>query len=176
MRTPRPDAGFTLIEVMTALVIGGIAVTAAAALFNALATQAETVRVLGRENDIRANGERLLRGLFENLEFRSSTAPALSGSESSVSLATWCDGVDGWLVPCSAQIAFERGTRSVALTIEVADRRIEWRRGGHGALRYLVDAAHGGTWATHWTTRVPPKAVAIIIDQDTLMLGVGGNG
>ena len=115
-------------------------------------------------------------GLFENLEFRSSTSPALSGTESSVVLATWCDGVDGWLVPCSARIAFERGTRSVALNIEVSNHRIEWRRAGHGELRYLVDPAHGGTWTTTWNNRVPPKAVAIIIDQDTLMLGVGGNG
>ena len=176
MRTARLDPGFTLIEVMAALVIGGIAVTAAAGLFNALSTQAEAVRALGVENDTRANGERLIRGLFENLEFRSSTSPALSGTESSVVLSTWCDGVDGWLVPCSARIAFERGTRSVALNIEVPNHRTEWRRGGHGELRYLVDPAHGGTWTTTWTNRVPPKAVAIIIDRDTLMVGVGGNG
>lgn len=172
-------------EVLVALVIGGIAVGAAAALFNALSGQAASVRRLAAQTDARYNGEHVLRDLFQNLEFRSSTAAALVGNREEVRLATWCDGEADWLVPCTVKVSLHHHVDHVTLDLEITPTDGppgrtsgpgEIRRGGRGELRYLLDPARGGQWTGDWSSRVPPKAVAIVIDQDTLFFAVGGNG
>lgn len=52
------------------------------------------------------------------------------------------------------------------------------RRGFHrGALRYLVDPAHGGAWLPSWMQPVTtPLALGVILDADTLILRIGERG
>jgi len=43
-----------------------------------------------------------------------------------------------------------------------------------GRFRYLVTAQNRGTWVDAWSKLVPPAAVAVITDADTLLLAVRG--
>jgi hypothetical protein len=41
------------------------------------------------------------------------------------------------------------------------------------AFLYLEEARNGGSWSTSWSDRVPPLAVGVILDADTLILPIG---
>lgn len=177
----RDPAGFTLIEVMVALVVGGMAVAAAAALLSGLGDRAAAVERVAERVDRDANGERLLRSLLANLALSPDTAVhSLTGDATSARFGAWCDAPEGWLERCAVRLFFEQpgGVPSLRLALTGAvPTTMELRRGFRaGGLRYLVDAEHGGRWASTWTHIVPPLAVAVIMDRDTLLLPVWGSG
>jgi prepilin-type N-terminal cleavage/methylation domain-containing protein len=167
--------GFTLIEVTIALVIGGMALSAAAALLTGLSHRAEQIRVAAARVDRDGNGERLLRSLLENLRFSSDTTQRLRGDSTAVTFLTRCETAEGWLRPCSGSIAVDpsgthfqirlvlnaRSTQSLALSR--VDR-------GSLSIRYLRDAETGGHWATRWSELVTPMAIELIAGTDTLLL------
>jgi prepilin-type N-terminal cleavage/methylation domain-containing protein len=172
-------AGFTLIEVMVALVVGAMAVAAAAALLAGLANRAAAVEQAAARRDRDANAERLLRSLLSNLQLAAdTTSRTLAGDGQSVRFQTWCHTPAGWLGPCTARLRFARDSGGGSLMLEltsVESQMMELKRGFQsGALRYLLDPAQGGQWTDRWSHVVPPAAVAVIVDRDTLMLAVWG--
>lgn len=169
--------GFTLIEVSVALVVGGMALSAAAALLNALSSRAEQIRSAGAQVDRDANAERLLRTLLANLRASGDSTLTVSGDSGSVMLQAWCETVEGWLRPCGAHLTVERDSSSVAFRLELTQADAEnismvFRRGARApaGLRYLGDVARGGTWVSRWTEVVAPSAILIFAGADTLML------
>lgn len=123
MRRRRPvvrrRTGFTLIEVLVALMAGALVVLAARALF-------EGVTVVGRRTveavaaaDAEANGLRVARALVDQVDVTpaaeadaqnnptAATAIPMAGDRISVRLATWCATAGGWSVRCTATLRFE---------------------------------------------------------------------
>ena len=174
--------GFTLIEVTVALVIGGMALVAAAALFNGLARRAEGVERAGRRADRDANSERLLRTLFENIDLRGdSTSPPVSGDQRSIRFRAWCDEGRGSFAPCGVRLSIQQDAGLSFLQLELAgadSSTLVLRRGfREGRLRYLLYAREGSRWIDAWPARlVAPTAIAVIIERDTLLLPVWGGG
>ena len=173
--------GFTLIEVTVALVIGGMALVAAAALFNGFARRAEDVERVGRRADRDANTERLLRTLFENIDLRGdSTSPPVSGDQRSIRFRAWCDEGRGSLAPCGVRLSILQDAGLSLLQLELAGAdttALVLRRGfRNGSLRYLLYAREGGQWIDAWPRLVAPTAIAVIIERDTLLLPVWGGG
>jgi prepilin-type N-terminal cleavage/methylation domain-containing protein len=167
---------FTLIEVVVALVIGGMALSAAVALLDGLARRVDAVRAAAAAEDRDANGERLLRTLLANLRGTTDTLSPLAGDSSRVAFRTWCETSEGWLRPCDAELRIARSdsVTQFDLTLQAGDTSTMtlWRtplRAGPSAVRYLLDPAHGGTWLTSWAARMPPNAVATITGGDTLI-------
>jgi prepilin-type N-terminal cleavage/methylation domain-containing protein len=181
MRIRGSRAGFTLIEVTVALVISGMALVAAAALFNGLAQRAEAVERAGRHADRDANAERLLRTLFENMDLRGdSTSPPVAGDGRSMRFRAWCDEGRGSFAPCSVRLSIQQDARLSFLQLDLAGAdttRLILRRGfREGRLRYLRTAREGGEWTDTWPRLVAPTAIAVIIERDTLLLPVWGGG
>ena len=181
MTHTRGSLGFTLIEVTVALVIGGMALVAAAALFNGLARRAEGVERAGRRADRDANSERLLRTLFENIDLRGdSTSPPVSGDQRSIRFRAWCDEGRGSFAPCGVRLSIQQdaGLSFLQLELSGADTStLVLRRGfREGRLRYLLNAREGGQWTDVWPRLVAPTAIALIIERDTLLLPVWGGG
>jgi prepilin-type N-terminal cleavage/methylation domain-containing protein len=181
MRDRGRPAGFTLLEVTVALVIGGMAVAGAAALFHGLGQRAEAVERAARRADRDANAERLLRALLANVDFSGDTSsPAVAGDQRTMTFRTWCEQATGWLGRCSVRLFFEQdaGASSLRLDLTGAETITTVLQRGlrEGRLRYLVDARQGGTWVDTWTRRGVPMAVAVIIGRDTLLLPVWGGG
>ena len=172
--------GFTLIEVMVALVIGGMAVASAAALLHGLGNRAQAIGLAATRADGDANGERLLRALVTNIDLTSDTTKSFAGTASSATFPAWCDTPAGWLTPCVVRLAFERREGASVLGVELrsADSSsIEVRRAfQRGRFRYLVEIDRRRSWVDRWSKPVPPTAVAVIIDGDTLLLPVWGGG
>ncbi|MGH7334195.1 MAG: PulJ/GspJ family protein [Candidatus Rokuibacteriota bacterium] len=172
--------GFTLIEVMVALMIGGMALAGAAALLSGLAERAEAIRTAAARVDREANAERVLRSLLANLELSPDTSPSWVGDPRSARFRAWCDTPAGWPGRCAVRLFFQDsgGVGSLRLELIGAEPSVtELRRGFRaGHFRYLVNAGQGGQWTTRWSHPVPPAAVAVITGNDTLLLTVWGGG
>jgi prepilin-type N-terminal cleavage/methylation domain-containing protein len=178
---PAPSArsGFTLLELMVALVIGGMTISAAAALYLGLGSRADAIETTSRAVSHQANAERLLRILALNAEGRGDV-PAVRGDGAGVTLETRCETPFGWSDACRVRLAFhaEGSVRRLVLrqafaAAEAGGDSVEFvlrdsLRSGHFA--YLIDAARGGSWSGSWTEGVQPSALAVIVDGDTLLL------
>ncbi len=167
--------GFTLIEVTIALVVGGMALSAAAALLTGLGERADQIRAAGARMDRDTNAERLLRSLWSNLRPSGDSSPIVRGDSMAVEFSAWCESVEGWLRPCRARLAVEHEARGSRFTLVVtADQTMTmhfWHRDRDlGGIRYLRNAEHGGSWMTRWTDLVPPPAIAVIAGTDTVVV------
>jgi len=171
-------------ELTVSLVIGGIAVTAAAALFTGLSSRAETIAAAASAADRDANAERLLRLLVGNVETGAGTE-RLRGDAKTASFASWCEAETGWLERCRVQLEFREDGASSTLVLHKRHEatgaipalgggdEIILRRGvRNGRLLYLLDARNGGTWSDSWTAAMLPAAIAIVLEHDTLVLRV----
>lgn len=177
----RDSTGFTLVEVMVALVIGGMVVAGAAALLGALSNRAQAIKRAAARADEDANGERLLRGLVANLEVGTdTTTPSFVGDASSASFQAWCETPAGWLGHCAVRLAFSRHESTGVLTLEIRGANttaLDLRRGfRNGRLRYLQEVDRRLSWIDAWSRWITPTGVAVIVDGDTLLLPVGSGG
>ena len=179
MRRRSDVAGFTLIEVMVALMIGGMAVAGAAALLAALGNRAEAIERAGIGVDQDANAERLLRGLVANLDLSSDSAPSFVGDANGARFQAWCEMPAGWLGHCRVRLSLERRGDLASLRLQVDDPGpsvIDLRRDLREArFRYLISVDDVLTWTDRSSHLVPPLAVALIVERDTLLLGVWGS-
>lgn len=179
----RAKAGFTLLEITVALVIGGTVVLAATGLFLGLAGREEAIRESSARIDRESNAEQLLRTLFNNVEVSTDSATSIIGDSAGVTFRAWCRTGSSELNRCGVRLSIERhgpvALLALQLTPVLRDSAgpgvpIELRRGSTGAFRYLVDPGTGGQWTTSWSRRQPPMAMSVIIDLDTLLLPVSG--
>jgi prepilin-type N-terminal cleavage/methylation domain-containing protein len=180
-RASRRQTGFTLIEVMVALVIGGMAVAGAAALLSSLRDRGQGVARAAAQADADANAERLLRGLVANLDPAPApdSTPSFVGDGNSARFRTWCDTPAGWLGHCGVRMSLERRGDLASLLLEVDNpdpERMTLRTDLRGArFRYLIRIDDVLTWVDRWSTLVPPVAVALIVERDTLLFPVWGS-
>ena len=171
--------GFTLLEVVIALALGGVVILGAHALLDALADAAQRLPQDAAVSDRDENGERLLRALVGRLEVGTSLVTQFSGEPTAARFTTWCDVSSGWLERCDVVLAIETEGDSGTLVARFGNgSTIPLRRGFHrGALRYLNSPANGGEWFHSWGTGVTaPLALGIILDRDTLIVRVGERG
>jgi prepilin-type N-terminal cleavage/methylation domain-containing protein len=180
---PLPRAGFTLLELMVALVVGGVAITAASALYLALGSRADAIEATSLGTSRAANAERLLRLLAANVETRADH-PGVRGDAEKVTLDTSCETAHGWPEPCRVRLELAGDGASRRLLL----RRLATEAGSSapadargvvlrdslrsGGFVYLVDASHGGSWSAAWAEPSPPPAIAVVLDGDTLLLPV----
>jgi prepilin-type N-terminal cleavage/methylation domain-containing protein len=169
--------GFTLIEVAVALVVGGMALTAAAALYQGLGSQAEAIQASALRVDRDGNAERLLRGLWTNLRVgeREDSGASVRGDSATVAFKAWCPTPEGWLRACAGRLAIERDEPGVAVRLHVdtpPSRRpvTLWSALPAATFRYLRNAGHGGTWQSRWSDLVIPPAIAVVMGNDTLIV------
>ena len=174
-------SGFTLVEVMVALVIGGMAVAGAGALLSALADRAGAIERAAATADGDANAERELRSLVASLDVSAdTTAPVFAGDADSARFRAWCETPAGWLDHCTARLRFGQRNGAAVLSLELQgayssaiDLRRGFQRGGFG---YLVEIDRHLTWVDRLSRMVSPTALAVIIDADTLLLPVSSGG
>lgn len=171
--------GFTLLEILVALVVGGMAVAGAATLLLAIGDRAQAVERAAGPWDRAANAEDLLRRTVANLAPSTDTvAPSFTGDPRRARFVTWCTRPEGWLGRCPVDLTFTGGRDSTSLQLTL-DRRNPVVIREHlqrGQFRYFIVVDGVGEWHDRWTHLVPPRAVAVILDADTLFLPVWPNG
>lgn len=172
-------AGFTLVELMVALVISAVVVLGARMLLEQLGDSAHRTVTAATRADRAANGERLLRDLAARLEIGTADTMRFSGEPGTATFSSWCDVPSGWQERCTVTLvaSSDGGRASLAarldrgepITLLVRDAPIE--------LRYLDDPRAGGRWFTNWGAGITaPLAIAVISGADTLIVRIGDRG
>jgi prepilin-type N-terminal cleavage/methylation domain-containing protein len=178
MRRARGSSGFTVIELIVALTIAGIALVGAALLLEQVAAIGDRVVGQAAAHDRAGNLERLLRATLRQYTPIADSVPSFDGREDHLWLATWCATASGWQERCDATVAIDsiRGRPVIALALSTGETEVLRDGFGRAAFRYLRDPAAGGSWLRSWgRSTSAPAAVGIVVDTDTLILPVGGD-
>jgi prepilin-type N-terminal cleavage/methylation domain-containing protein len=181
----RQRRGFTLIEVLVALVVGAVVMLGARLLLEGVGDSGRRIVRVAQRADRDANAERLLRSTVASLEWGSAEegGARFGGDEHEARFTSWCDTPGGWQERCAVMISITCDSSaqpvSAALSLSgVGTEPVQVRAGFmRGELRYLADARDGGHWITKWDAGLSaPIAIGVILDRDTLVLRVGERG
>jgi prepilin-type N-terminal cleavage/methylation domain-containing protein len=171
--------GFTLVEMLVALAIAATVLVTARALLEQLADDAEKLVTHATESDSRANAERTLRELALRLEVGTDDTRRFAGDERVTRFTSWCEVPRGWQERCRVTLALDVEAHEPVLAAALSTGEILVLRRGftNGSLRYLGDAARGGTWFRSWGESITaPLAIGVVLDADTLILRIGERG
>ena len=147
--------GFTLIEVMVAMVIAGIVLLAAHRIFTGVADGAHAVAAARGSLDRSVNARRWLKATFLSLE------PPFEGRANRASFTSWQLVPGGWFEPTPTQLVEENGKflgATGAARLQLAD--------GVTAVTfdYLLDPGGDTKWVREWVSPVSaPLAVRLRI-------------
>lgn len=186
-RAARPHSsprGFTLIELMVSLAVGGIAILGARSILGALADHADRVSETAAWSDRAANGERTLRLLLGNLEIGTTPDASFGGDERQASFTSWCQTPSGWTERCRVRLSAVTHVPSsnvarhtLTATLSTGEVAVLLDDADVLELRYLRDAAHGGSWFRQWGAGITaPLAIGIVRGGDTLIVRIGDRG
>lgn len=172
--------GFTLIEVVTALAIGGIAVTLAAAMLAAVSDHTQRVADVARARDETVASERLLRRLVGQMSWSARDEPAPRGTPEALRFTTWCDVPAGWQERCIVELRVgKEGQPALGIEARLSTGETLRLLSGievHG-FTYLVTPEHGGRWQTRWLDAASlPPIIGIVLARDTILLRTGERG
>jgi len=176
---PRSRAGFTLLEVLVALAVGGLVLIGARALLVQLAFGTERIIDEAEAADRDANAERMLRRLLDQVEASDGEAVRFIGNERAARFVTWCDVPAGWQERCQVTLGWIEGEHETLLTVRLpGDELVVLRRGARaGEFRYLYSAGEGGTWLRQWeSTITTPLALGLMIDGELAIVRIGERG
>lgn len=171
-----PRRGFTLVEVLVALVVSVLVVSAVRLAFEQIgaATSRTSAAAAALQHD--AHGQELLRALVARLDIAPSDSGVLTGDERDAAFESWCDTADGWQRRCRVHISVASAGGALVVKDDYSTRGTGIDLGAR-ALCYLADAADGGRWQSEWSSSVAaPLAIGVVTTRDTLLFIVGGRG
>jgi prepilin-type N-terminal cleavage/methylation domain-containing protein len=158
--TARRETGFTLIEVLVAIVVAGLVALLAHQLFGATIDGSRRLVHARRALDRERNAQAFLRDAFLSLDIGTDSARPFEGDRDRVRFSTWLLTPDGWnerrevrleLTGGSWTAAAQPGT-SIILTDSVAAV----------ALDYLLEPGAESHWVGAWHSPVSaPLAVRV---------------
>ena len=174
-------SGFTLVELVVALAVGGVAILGARSILATLADHADSIALVAAETDRIANGERMLRAIVGRLDISADSA-AFAGDEHQMRFTSWCEVPSGWQERCKVTLAVipsatSSDTEVVAVVLSTGEVIALLARPPPMRFRYLLDPGHGGRWLERWGAGITaPVAVGIVNESDTLIVRIGGRG
>jgi prepilin-type N-terminal cleavage/methylation domain-containing protein len=174
----RPS-GFTLVEVLVALVVSAIILLGTRAILGAMSDNAQTILADTHAVDESANAERSLRSVVRQLDVADGPGTEFAGDSTRAIFSSWCDAPRGTLDRCAIKLSVEADTIGKKLLLAGPPGGTIVIRSGvhHAALRYLDSAALGGHWIETWARGITaPLAIGIIVNADTLIVRVGVRG
>ncbi len=181
MRThaDRVRRGYTLLELVVALVLTGGTLLAASAMLSATARLTEAVQQEVARSDARRGSERLMRRLVGQATWPTEREPAPGGDGASLQLVSWCDTPEGWHRRCLVRFERSDSGEPTGLQLIVDDRKPQLLFPADTILAfiYLRSAAHGGSWDARWSDPATiPVAIGVVFASDTLVLRTGERG
>lgn len=170
--------GFTLIEVMVALLVGGIAIGMAVGLVTTATDGAARLSHAGAVWTAEANARTWLASALGSVEVGAPGAAPFTGSPTAMAFSSWRPVAAGWMERGRVSLHLAGGRLSAtdrSGTLVLADSLEA------GTFDYLL-ADGAGHWLAGWTSPVSaPTAVRIRLERrggavDTLTFLIGGRG
>lgn len=173
--------GFTLVEVMVALAVIGVAVAGARVVLGQLADDAERIAGASAEADRDAGAEALLQGVVGRLElgWGDGAERRFEGHPAGARFHSWCEVPTGWLERCEVTLGVIEVAGAPVLALQMGDGDpVALRRGfAEGEILYLRDAGGGGTWVRRWGASITaPVGLGVVLDGDTTIVRIGERG
>ena len=171
--------GFTLVEVIVALVVSAVAVLGARLLLERLADGTSLIVREATADDARANGERMLRDLALRLEIGTIDAGPFVGGSDSARFTSWCDAPRGWRERCTVSLRVRTGDARDTVIVSTSTGLVFPALDAPSPieLRYLNDVRASGIWFSSWGAGITaPLAIGIAGARDTIILRVGERG
>lgn len=172
-------SGFTLVEVMIALLVSGLVLLGARLLLEGMADESERSVAAATRATAEANADRVLRDLVGQLEVGTDSATEFGGDERVVRFASWCAVPSGWEERCRVTLAVDSLDGRPVLAALLSTGEVLVLRSGFrdGQLCYLTSAAEGGHWLRGWGMGITaPLAIGVVLDGDTTILRIGERG
>ncbi|HET7586181.1 MAG TPA: prepilin-type N-terminal cleavage/methylation domain-containing protein [Gemmatimonadaceae bacterium] len=174
-----PTSGFTVVEVMIALVISVVVVAGGRALLGVLGDGAHRLAASAAGIDRTTNAERVLRAVIAQAELASSSEEQFTGSATEARFGSWCIVPQGWLERCSVilTVTVADTVHRLELTTSTGDHVVLRQYEGPLELRYLENPSAGGTWRSAWDHMItPPMGMGVIMGSDTTIFRIGERG
>lgn len=168
--------GVTLVELMIALAITGMAILGCVMLLDQLNDSHERIHRQRTADASAGNGDRLLRRFLADARTTADTAERFRGDEHNASYLTLCDTPSGWREACRVALTVDSLRDSSAIIAETnRDERFEVRRiPGAATFRYLDLSARDSSWVRQWAVSIAlPGAIGIVVGADTMVLPLG---
>lgn len=161
---PTPARGFTLIEIVVALTIGGLAVLLAHQIVAAVGDRGHALVDARRALDREVNARRWLAAAFLSLDVGVDSAGGFEGRSNRVRFASWLRTPDGWFERRAVVLQRDRDRmiasvtpgEPVALVDHVTDVRLD----------YLLEPGAESRWVREWVSPVSaPVAVRLRVTR-----------
>lgn len=184
MRAPphlerQPRRGVTVLELMIALVVTGLALVAARLLIETIDDSGKSLSAYARETDRAANGARVLRTLLRRTEVSPDSMRRFRGDPQSASFDTWCEQPAGWIARCRVGLAIGVGADSstIAAFLPTGEVLQLLRVAGAASFAYVTRDTAGIRRLASWGHGITaPYAVVIESQRDTIVLVIGDRG
>lgn len=168
--------GVTLLELLVALAISGLAILGCVMLLDQINDSHERIEHERASDAAAGNGDRLLRRLLVDARTTTDSAERFRGDERNASYLTLCDTPSGWPEACRVTLTVDSLRDSSAIIAEInGDEHLEVRRiPGAATFRYLDLSGRDSSWARQWATSIAlPGAIAVVVGTDTTVLPLG---
>jgi prepilin-type N-terminal cleavage/methylation domain-containing protein len=179
----RGGSGFTLVEVLVALIVTALVALIAHGIFGAALDSARELRTARGSLDREVNSGRLLASAFLSLDVGEDAGP-FEGRSDRVEFTSWLPTPDGWwersrvrLRADGGKLLYEAGS---APAIELSDSVVDLH------VDYLLEPGAAARWVGNWTSAVSaPLAVRLRLLRvpqtgrqvsDTVLFLIGGRG
>lgn len=172
---PREPRGFTILELMLALSLIGLAVVAVRTLLVELDLVRDRVTTRSTEIAREMNGKHLLGELVRHISSDDS-AHFFSGTPSAASFISTCLSLHGWDEPCRASLTVSSHSSVSALFVATGGNRPSAVLRGAAQMRliYFDESSAEPRWLDSWESSTAlPAAVGIVQARDTLAFRVG---
>jgi prepilin-type N-terminal cleavage/methylation domain-containing protein len=171
--------GFTLLELIVALSLGGLALALTVGVFSATADGVRAVDRSAAEWDRDENARRFLSQVFASAEVGTSTDGGFQGEANETSFGTWLWVADGWTEPDRVTIRMEEDrlsgdTSSGSLTLLDSVAALD--------IDYLSQLGANSPWLSAWRSATSvPLAVRLRVTRintavDTMLFWIGPRG
>jgi prepilin-type N-terminal cleavage/methylation domain-containing protein len=177
-------SGFTLLEVLVAVIVSAALLLAADAVFEQLADSRVASAHEATERDHVQNARELIRSWLRQVvvspQIDASGLPHEFGGDSvAAHFTSSCIAPGGWERECQVTLGVSSDSTGAVLTaVSSTGDSASLRSSGRGQeLLYLIDAANGGEWMRSWPVGpTVPIAVAVVTPKDTTVFRIGARG
>lgn len=171
--------GFTLIEVMVALVLTAIVVGAAYQIFTSAIDVSARVDTAGVAHARATNARRWLSAALGSVDITRDTGGEFAGETARLTFTTWLLTGDGWFEP--NRVSIEETGGGVAASGDQGVAILLFPRARLAGIDYLGRLGEDSPWLSGWESAITaPMAVRIRVAHDaridTLLLRVGERG
>lgn len=170
--------GFTLLEVMVALLVASVVVAMAQRAFQMLSSSVLALEDHQREDSRRSESRRWLAEALGSVEAGIDSAPAFEGQPNELRCTTWLMGDRGW----PERTPLELGLRGSVLQVRTRNGTLDLASDVRAVeLDYLFTTGLESRWVHQWVSPISvPLAIRVRVTRDagidTTLVLVGGRG